>query len=62
MEVTGQLHAAAALRPRKGPLLPIEEEAGCDPEPVWMRWYTRHKILLGRSNKLGLGGRGMYKA
>jgi hypothetical protein len=35
MEVSGQLHAPAALTPVKEPLVPIGWEAGWDPEPVW---------------------------
>jgi hypothetical protein len=35
MEVSGQLHAPAALSPRKAPTAPIGNEVGCAPEPVW---------------------------
>jgi hypothetical protein len=35
VEVSGQLHAPAALSPRKGPQVPIEQEAGWAPEPIW---------------------------
>jgi hypothetical protein len=36
MEVSGQRHAAAAfLPPGKGPPVPIVQEAGWAPEPVW---------------------------
>jgi hypothetical protein len=36
MGVSGQLHAPAALYPRgKGPSVPIVQEAGWAPEPVW---------------------------
>jgi hypothetical protein len=38
MEVSGQLHAPAALPPGKGPLVPIGQEAGWAPEPFWTRW------------------------
>jgi hypothetical protein len=38
MEMSGQLHAPAALSPRKDPLVPIGQEAGWDPESVWTRW------------------------
>jgi len=41
MEVSGQLHAPAALPSGKDPLLPIVYEAGWDPEPVWT---TDHRI------------------
>jgi hypothetical protein len=33
--VSGQRHAPAALYPLKGPLVPIVQEAGWAPEPVW---------------------------
>jgi len=33
MEVSGQLHAMAALSPEKEPLVLIGEEAGWAPEP-----------------------------
>jgi hypothetical protein len=36
MGVSGQRHAPAALLPPgKGPLVPIAQEAGWAPEPVW---------------------------
>jgi hypothetical protein len=38
MGVSGQRHALAALYPPgKGPPVPIEQEAGWAPEPVWMQ-------------------------
>jgi hypothetical protein len=39
MEVSGQLHAPAALSPGKEPLVPIVQEAGWAPEPFWMQWW-----------------------
>jgi hypothetical protein len=36
MEVSGQLHAPAALPPGKEPLAFIGEEAGWAPEPFWI--------------------------
>jgi hypothetical protein len=39
MEVSGQLHAPAALPPGKEPLVPIRYEAGWAPEPFWTRWF-----------------------
>jgi hypothetical protein len=39
MEVNGQLHAPAALPAGKEPLVPIGQEAGWAPEPVWTRWW-----------------------
>jgi hypothetical protein len=38
MEVSGQLHAPAALSPEKEPLVPIGEEAGWASEPFWTQW------------------------
>jgi len=35
MEVSDQLHAPASLLSGKEPPVPIAEEAGWDPEPVW---------------------------
>jgi hypothetical protein len=37
MEVSGQLHAPAALPPKKEPPTPIGQEARRAPELVWMR-------------------------
>jgi hypothetical protein len=37
MEVSGQLHAPAALLPEKQPPVPNLLEAGSAPEPVWRR-------------------------
>jgi hypothetical protein len=34
MKVCGQLHALAALPPGKEPLVPVEKEAGKDPDSV----------------------------
>jgi hypothetical protein len=39
MEVSGQLHAPAALPPGQEPLVPIGQEAGWAPEPFWTRWW-----------------------
>jgi len=36
--VSGQLHAMAALFPSKEQPIPIEQELGWVPEPVWTRW------------------------
>jgi hypothetical protein len=35
MDVGGQSQAPAALLPRKKPLIPIGQEAGCVLEPFW---------------------------
>jgi hypothetical protein len=42
MEVSGQLHAPAALLP-----VPIGQEAGCSPEPVWTLWTTENPCPTG---------------
>ena len=34
-ELIGQLHPSAALPGAKGPTVPIEQEAGWNPEPIW---------------------------
>jgi hypothetical protein len=39
MEVSGQLHATAALLPGEENLVSIRQEAGWVPEPVWTRWW-----------------------
>jgi len=39
MEVSGQLHAPAALPQGKEPLTPIEQETRWAPGPVWTRWW-----------------------
>jgi hypothetical protein len=38
LEVSGQLHAPAALPPGKEPPVPIGLETGWAPEPVWTTW------------------------
>jgi hypothetical protein len=38
MEVSGQLHALVALPMGEQPPVPIVEDAGWVPEPVWMLW------------------------
>lgn len=45
MEVSGQSHTLAALRPRKVPVLPIYWEAEWTPELVWTS-RGRDKCLL----------------
>jgi hypothetical protein len=39
MEVSGQLHAPAALLPGEEFQVPIGQKAGWAPEPVWTRWW-----------------------
>jgi hypothetical protein len=44
MGVSGQHHAPAALYPpRKGPTVPIGNEAGWAPEPVWTQGLEEEK-------------------
>jgi hypothetical protein len=44
MEVSdGQLHATVALLQGKEPPVPIEQEAGWAPEPVWTQRWRRQK-------------------
>jgi len=40
MEVSGQLHAPAALPPGEEASVPTQQEAGWSPEPVWTQWRT----------------------
>jgi len=47
MEVSGQLHAPAALPLGKEPLVPTEYEAGWDPEPVWTWWREKFPAPTG---------------
>jgi hypothetical protein len=44
MEVSGHLHAPAAVLRRKSPLVPIGQEAVWASEPVWALW-KREKSL-----------------
>jgi hypothetical protein len=46
MEVSGQLHASAALTSGKADAEPIGMEAGWTPEPVWTR-VRREKYPTG---------------
>jgi hypothetical protein len=43
LEVSGQLHTPAVLLPGKELPIPIGDEVGCTPEPVWITW---RKIFL----------------
>jgi hypothetical protein len=44
MVVNGQLYAPAVLHPGEEAPVPIGQEAGWAPEPVWRRW-RREKSL-----------------
>jgi hypothetical protein len=50
MEVSGQLHAPAALLVGKELLIPIVQEAGWAPEPVRTRWW-REKFPAPAGNR-----------
>jgi hypothetical protein len=47
MEVSGQLHAPAALPPGKKPLVPIGYEAGWAPEPFRTWWWIKFPAPQG---------------
>jgi hypothetical protein len=47
--MSGQLHAPVVLPPANGPPIPIKQEPGLAPEPVWMLW-TREKFCLCRGS------------
>jgi hypothetical protein len=49
-EVSGQLHAPAALPPEKEPPVPIRYEVGWVPEPVWTMWRRKNSWLYRDSN------------
>jgi hypothetical protein len=49
MEVSGKLHATAALPLGKEPLVTIGEEAGWAPELVWMGWKGEKFPVLDRN-------------
>ena len=38
LDVSGQIYAPAALFPVKEPLVPLPQEAGWVPAPVWTLW------------------------
>jgi len=46
MEVSGQLHALTTFFSGKEPAVPVEEEAGWNPEAVWMDNSVQKKNLL----------------
>jgi hypothetical protein len=47
MEVSGQLHAPAALPPGKGPPVPIREGDRRAPESVWTLWRKDKSCTAG---------------
>jgi hypothetical protein len=50
LELSGQLHAPAALPPGKEPPVPIGEEGRWTPEPVWTTWRRENSWPYGDSN------------
>jgi hypothetical protein len=50
LEVSGQLHAPAALPPGKESPVPIGFEEGQAPEPVWMMWRGEKSCPYRESN------------
>jgi len=51
MDVNGQLHAPAALLPGKKAQIPIAEEVGWVPVPVWTRWQKeKYPIIAPAGN------------
>jgi hypothetical protein len=50
MEVSGQLHAPAALTPGQEPPAPNVYEAGWAPEPVWTLWRREKSCSCRQSN------------
>jgi hypothetical protein len=50
MEVSGQFHVPAASPPRKEPPVPIGQEAGWTPEPVWTTWRRENSCPHRDSN------------
>jgi hypothetical protein len=49
MEVSGQLHAPAALLPGEEPLVPILYEPGCASELVWKMLSTEESLASARN-------------
>jgi hypothetical protein len=48
--VSGQLHARAALAPEKESPVPIAQEVGLTPEPVWTTWRRENSWSYRGSN------------
>jgi hypothetical protein len=44
--VSGQLHAPAPLPPGKEPPVPIGQEGGWTPEPIWTTWRRENSIII----------------
>jgi len=50
--VSGQLHIRDSLPPGKELSVPIRQEAGWAPEPVWKQWGREKSLLLPRIEPL----------
>jgi hypothetical protein len=48
--MNGQLHAPAALSPRKQLPVPIEQDAGLASESLWTLW-SREKLIASVGNR-----------
>jgi hypothetical protein len=47
---SGQLHALAALPAGESRVVPIRQEVGCAPEPVWILWRQENPCSRWNSN------------
>jgi hypothetical protein len=61
MEVGGQLHAPAALRPAKQTPVPIGQEAEWAPDPVYTRWRREKNPYPKRESNPGDLAPGSFK-
>jgi len=50
MEVSGQLHAPAALPPGQETTVPIWQEVVWASDPVWPRWWEKFPIMAPAGN------------
>jgi hypothetical protein len=54
MEVTGQLHASAALPTGKNPRYLLDKRLSGPPEPVWTLWSTEKSLAPARNRTLAV--------
>jgi len=47
--VSGQLYAEGAFTKQKELIVPIEQEAGVDPELIWARWRREKSLFPAKS-------------
>jgi hypothetical protein len=52
MEVSGEPHTPAILRPGKQCPVPSVQEAGWAPEPIWILWRRKKSIASARNQTL----------